>query len=172
MANTNAPFGFKPIRTLTGNPVVAVEYPVKASTAVVKNQLLKLDSAGGVCPCVSDAAAQVIVGIALEAQDNSSGALGAKTVLVAPAENLVAAVQLTTYAAADAGQNIKVNSPTAASTVTKISQSFGLLSSGACNSYSVARVIGLGQGLNNAIGSYAVAEVVFPNSVSASVTAV
>ncbi len=158
MANPNAPFGFRPIRSASGGAHVSVSsYPISSSSARIgKGDLVVLVSDGQIKKETSAAAVGPWVGVSM----CDSGTVVAGTQHpICDDQTAVLEVQGPTAALAltDMNRIVKVNGSTAANTSTGLSQA-KLTNTDATASNGV-RLIRLANRPNNSFAAYQVLEV-------------
>lgn len=160
MANANAPFGFKPIRSATGGAKLSISYYKFASNAVRigKGDLLILTSAGLVAKETSAASVGPWVGVAM----CDSGAISAiGSIPVCDDQNAIHEVQGPTavLAQTDLNRIVQVNCSASANTSTGLSGA--KLTNTAATASNGVRLVRLALRPNNAFGANQVMEVSF-----------
>lgn len=167
MANPNAPFGFKPIRSASGGAHVSVSPYSFTSSAVRigKGDLVKLDAAGTVIKETSATAVGPWAGIAMH---DIGAVTAAGTVLVCDDPNGVFEVQgpTATLALTDLNRIVKVDGSASANTSTGLSGA--KLTNTAATASNGVRLIRLANRPNNAFGAYQVLEVSLNSRVASS----
>lgn len=160
MANTNAPFGFKPIKSASGGAHLAVNYYKVASTSgrIGKGDLVALTSAGNIARETAAAAVGPWIGVALiDGGVPASGGIAKFPVCDDP--NAIHEVQGTTavLAQTDLNRIVAVNCATAPDSNTGISKN--VLTNTAATATNGVRLLRLADRPNNAFGAYQVLEV-------------
>lgn len=161
MANTNAPFGFKPIKSATGGASVSVEYFTVASGAarIGKGDLVALNSSGFIVRETSAVAVGPWLGVSLIGMSASAGVGGIAQFPICNDPSAIYEVQASTAAIAqtDIGTILKVDAHTAPDTNTNLSKS--VLTSTAATAANGVFVLRLAQRSDNAFGASAILEV-------------
>lgn len=158
MANPNAPFGFKPIRSASGGAHVSVSYYkyLSSSTRIGKGDLLVLDGSGQVKKETSAVGVGPWVGVAM---CDSGVITTAQLIPVCDDQNAIFEVQGPTAALAQTDMNriVKVDGSTAANTNTGLSQA--KLTNTAATASNGVRLIRLADRPGNSFAAYQILEV-------------
>jgi hypothetical protein len=160
MANPNAPFGFRPVRSQSGAQKLSCNpYPYASNaTRIGKGDLVVMDSSGNIKKETSATAVGPWVGIAM----HDTGSISAAgTVIVCDDPNAVAEVQGPSAALAltDLNRIVKVNGAATVNTSTGLSGA-KLTNTDASQSNGV-RILRLANRPNNSFAAYQVLEVAF-----------
>jgi len=170
MANANAPFGFKPIRSLTGGAHVScTQYKIASGTARIgKGDLVSIQSSGYIARETSATAVGPWLGISLADSGAAAPVGGISFHPVCDDQNAVLEVQGPTAAltAADLGRIVKVNGGTAPNSNTGLSQN--VLTNTAATASNGVRLMRLANRPDNAFGAYQIMEVVLNSRLASS----
>lgn len=161
MANVNAPFGFRPIKSMSGGQSLMVDYfRVASGTARIgKGDLVALQSSGNVARETSATAVGPWIGVSLIDTGGTIAAGGAIQIPVCCDPNAEYEVQGPTAALAqtDLFRIVQVNCGTAPDSNTGISKN--VLTNTAATAANGVRLLRLANRPDNAFGAYQVLEV-------------
>lgn len=160
MANTNAPFGFKPVRSATGGAHISVNYYSVTSSAarIGKGDLCVLSSSGGVARATGTASVGPWVGVAM-IDGGAPVAGGISRFPVCDDQNAIFEAQGPTATLALTDMNLikAVNCGTAPDSNTGVSKD--VLTNTAATSANGVRLIRLADRPGNGFGAYQILEV-------------
>lgn len=167
MANPNAPFGFKPIRSVSGGAHVSVStYALStASARIGKGDLVVLDSTGAIKKETSATAVGPWVGVSM---CDSGTVVGGTQHPICDDQNAIFEVQGPTavLAQTDLNRIVKVDGSAAANTSTGLSQS--KLTNTAATSSNGVRLVRLANRPGNSYAAYQVMEISLNSRIAAS----
>lgn len=161
MANVNAPYGFKPIKSASGGADLTINYyRVASGTARIgKGDLVALQSSGNIARETSATAVGPWIGIAMIASSGSAGVGGIANFPVCDDPNTIYQVQGPTAALAqtDLFRIVQVNCGTAPDSNTGLSKD--VLTNTAATASNGVRLLRLVADPKNAFGAYQQLEV-------------